>query len=172
MQAVAVVAVLVSAGLAAARARSDPRWRPAMTAVIPIGLAVFMTAALRLSFPARTAYPLLSMVAAALVWFGVGRVGEPPWRAAGRDACEMGGETACGMARAGTVPVTGPMTTTGPMTPMGPRTITFPMASTRPTARVVARPGPHARGELATFPPLVPRPAQLTARVDGRARWP
>ena len=74
VQAVAVVAVLVSAGLAAARARSDPRWRSAMTAVIPVGLAVFMTAALRLSLPARAAYPLLSMVAAALVWFGVSRV--------------------------------------------------------------------------------------------------
>ena len=85
VQAVAVVAVLVSAGLAAAQARSDPRWRSAMTAVIPIGLAVFMTAALRLSLPAKTAYPLLSMVAAALVWFGVSRVSEPPWRAAGRD---------------------------------------------------------------------------------------
>ncbi len=85
VQAVAVLAVLVSAGLAAARARSDPRWRPAMTAVIPIGLAVFMTAALRLSFPAKSAYPLLGMVAAALVWFGVSRVSEPPWRAAGRD---------------------------------------------------------------------------------------
>ena len=85
VQAVAVVAVLVSAGLAAARARSDPRWRPAITAVIPIGLAVFMTAALRLSFSAKSAYPLLSMVAAALVWFGVSRVCEPPWRAAGRD---------------------------------------------------------------------------------------
>ena len=85
VQAVAVVAVLVSAGLAAARARSDPRWRPAVTAVIPIGLAVFMTAALRLSFPAKSAYPLLGMVAAALVWFGVSRVSEPPWRAAGRD---------------------------------------------------------------------------------------
>ena len=83
VQAVAVVAVLVSAGLAAAQARSDPRWRSAMTAVIPVGLAVFMTAALRLSLPARTAYPLLSMVAAALVWFGVSRVSEPPWRAAG-----------------------------------------------------------------------------------------
>ena len=83
VQAVAVLAVLVSAGLAAAQARSDPRWRSAMTAVIPIGLAVFMTAALRLSLPARTAYPLLSMVAAALVWFGVSRVSEPPWRAAG-----------------------------------------------------------------------------------------
>ena len=90
VQAVAVVAVLVSAGMAAARARSDPRWRPAMTAVVPVGLAVLMTAALRLSLPARTAYPLLSMLAAALVWFGVSRVSEPPWRAAGRDGVRDG----------------------------------------------------------------------------------
>ena len=88
VQAVAVVAVLVSAAMAAARAsrvRSDPRWRSAMTAVIPVGLAVLMTVALRLSLPARTAYPLLSMLAAALVWFGVSRVAEPPWRTARRD---------------------------------------------------------------------------------------
>jgi len=85
VQAVAVVAVLVSASLAAVQARSDPRWRAAMTAVIPVSLAVFMTVALRLSLPARAAYPLLSMAAAALVWFGASRVCEPPWRAAGRD---------------------------------------------------------------------------------------
>ena len=85
VQAVAVAAVLVSAGTAAARARSDPRWRAAMTAAVPVGLAVLMTVALRLSLPARAAYPLLSMLAAALVWFGASRVGEPPWRAARRD---------------------------------------------------------------------------------------
>ena len=90
VQAVAVVAVLVSAGMAAARARSDPRWRSAMTAVVPVGLAVLMTAALRLSLPAGAAYPLLSMLAAALVWFGVARVGEPPWRAAKRDGVRDG----------------------------------------------------------------------------------
>ena len=61
-----------------------------MTAVVPIGLAVLMTVALRLSLPARAAYPLLSMLAAALVWFGVGRVGEPPWRAARRDGVRDG----------------------------------------------------------------------------------
>ncbi len=85
VQAAAVVAVLVSAGLAAARARSDPRWRAAMTAVVPVGLAVLLTTALRLSLPAGAAYPLLSLLAAALVWFGVATVGEPPRRAAGRD---------------------------------------------------------------------------------------
>ena len=83
VQAVAVVAVLVSAGMAAARARSDPRWRSAMTAVVPIGLAVLMTVALRLSLPARAAYPLLSMLAAALVWFGVSQ---------GRGAALAGGQ--------------------------------------------------------------------------------
>ena len=85
VQAVAVVAVLVSAGMAGARARSDPRWRAAMTAVVPIGLAVFITAALRLSLPARTAYPLLSTLAAVLVWFGGSRVSAPPWQSARRD---------------------------------------------------------------------------------------
>src|SRR5580704_7034473 len=82
VQAVTVVAVLVSAGMAAAgasrasRGGSDPRWRSVLTVVVPVSLAVVMTAALRLSLPARTAYPLLSMLAAALVWFGVSMVGE------------------------------------------------------------------------------------------------
>src|SRR5580704_13363586 len=87
-QVVTVVAVLVSTGMAAARAsrvRSDPRWRSAMTTVVLVGLAVLMTAALRLSLPAGAAYPLLSMLAAVLVWFGVSRVSEPPWRTARRD---------------------------------------------------------------------------------------
>ncbi len=93
VQVVAVVAVLVSAGMAtarASRASSDPGWRSAMAAVVPIGLAVLMTAALRLSLPAGAAYPLLAMLAAALVWFGVAKVGEPPWRAAGRDGVRDG----------------------------------------------------------------------------------
>jgi quinol monooxygenase YgiN len=85
VQAVAVVAVLVSAAMAAAQAGRDPRWRAAMTAVAPVGLAVLMTVALRLSLPAKAAYPLLSMLAAALVWFGVSRVAEPPWRTARHD---------------------------------------------------------------------------------------
>jgi quinol monooxygenase YgiN len=88
VQAAAVVAVLVSAGMAAARAsrvRSDPRWRAAMTAVVLVGLAVLMTVALRISLPAGAAYPLLSMLAAVFVWFGVSRVSEPPWRTARRD---------------------------------------------------------------------------------------
>jgi quinol monooxygenase YgiN len=90
VQVVAVVAVLVSAAMAAARAGRDPRWRAAMTAVAPVGLAVLMTVALRLSLSARAAYPLLSMLAAALVWFGVSRVAEPPWRTARRDGVRDG----------------------------------------------------------------------------------
>jgi quinol monooxygenase YgiN len=82
VQAVAVVAVVGTAGMVAARARSDPRSRSTITAVVAVGLAVFVTAGLRFSLPARAAYPLLSMLAAALVWFGASRVGELPRRAA------------------------------------------------------------------------------------------
>jgi quinol monooxygenase YgiN len=85
VQAVAVVAVVGSAGMVAARARSDPRSRSTIAAVVAVGLAVFMTAGLRFSLPARAAYPLLSMLAAALVWFGASRVGELPRRPAERD---------------------------------------------------------------------------------------
>jgi len=53
-------------------------------AVIPAVLAVLMTAGQRLPFPADAIYPLLSTMAAALVWFAVSRVGEPSRRAAGR----------------------------------------------------------------------------------------
>jgi quinol monooxygenase YgiN len=52
-------------------------------AVVPVALAVLMTAGQRFPLPAKVAYPLLSMVAAALVWFAVSRVGERPRRAAG-----------------------------------------------------------------------------------------
>ncbi len=82
VQAVALLAVLASVAMTAVRARSGPP----VTAVVSVGLAVLMTAGQRFQLPAGAAYPLLSMVAAALVWFGVSRVGEPPRRAAGRDA--------------------------------------------------------------------------------------
>ena len=83
VQAVALLAVLASGAMTAARARSGA---PAAAAVVSVGLAVLMTAGQRFSLPAGAAYPLLSMVAAALVWFGVSRVGEP----AGRDARREG----------------------------------------------------------------------------------
>src|ERR1039457_4569700 len=67
VQVVAVAAVVLSAGLVLAYARKDPRWRSALPAVAPVGLAVLMTVALRFSLPDRSAYPLLSLMAAALV---------------------------------------------------------------------------------------------------------
>jgi len=90
---VAVVIAVVIAGLAAVRAGREPG--PArdsgpapdaglpLTAVVPAVLAVLMTAGQRFPLPARVAYPLLSIVAAALVWFAVSRVGELPRRVAG-----------------------------------------------------------------------------------------
>jgi quinol monooxygenase YgiN len=99
VQVVAVAVAVVTAGLAAVRASRDPgpaddagRARdpgpardsgPALTAVVPVVLAVLMTAGQRFPLPAKAAYPLLSMVAAALVWFAVSRVGELPGRASG-----------------------------------------------------------------------------------------
>jgi quinol monooxygenase YgiN len=93
VQVVAVAVAVVIAGLAAVRASRDPGpavdpgsardVRPALTAVVPAALAVLMTAGQRFALPAKVAYPLLSIVAAALVWFAVSRVGELPRRAAG-----------------------------------------------------------------------------------------
>ena len=82
VQLLAVITALASVGLVAARGRNDPQWLAALTGVAPVGLAVLITVTLRFSLPARSAYPLLAMLAAALVWFGVTRLGEPPWRAA------------------------------------------------------------------------------------------
>jgi quinol monooxygenase YgiN len=92
VQVVAVVVAVVIAGLAAMRAARDrgspldsgPALGsgPALTAVVPAALAVLMTAGQRFPLPAKVAYPLLSIVAAALVWFAVSRVGELPRRAA------------------------------------------------------------------------------------------
>ena len=92
VQVIAVAVALVTVVLAAARAGRDPvpvmnsrpalHSRPALMAVVPVALAVLMTAGQRFPLPAKVAYPLLSMVAAALVWFAVSRVGELPRRAA------------------------------------------------------------------------------------------
>src|SRR3984893_17173165 len=103
-QAVAVVAVVVSAGMAPARARNDPRWRPTMAAVIPIGLAVLMTAGLRFSLSARTAYPLLSMLAAVLVWFGVTRIRDQPGPASRARRVPRADQDERGRYRSGDVP--------------------------------------------------------------------
>ena len=84
VQVVAVVVAVAAAGLAAVRASRDSGpardLGPALTAVVPAALAVLMTAGQRFPLPAKVAYPVLSMVAAALVWFAVSRVGELPRR--------------------------------------------------------------------------------------------
>jgi quinol monooxygenase YgiN len=93
VQAVAVVAVLASTVLASTVLASTglastglARMGPAraMAAVVPVGLAALMAAGLRFALPAAAAYPLLSMLAAALVWFGASRVGEPAPEATSR----------------------------------------------------------------------------------------
>jgi quinol monooxygenase YgiN len=99
VQVIALAVAVVTVVLAAVRAsrepvppldsgpapdsRPAPDSSPALTAVVPVALAVLMTAGQRFPLPAKVAYPLLSMVAAALVWFAVSRVGELPRRAAG-----------------------------------------------------------------------------------------
>jgi quinol monooxygenase YgiN len=93
VQVVAVVVAVVIAGLAAVRAGREPGPAldsepaldagPALTAVVPAALAVLMTVGQRFPLPAKVAYPLLSIVAAALVWFAVSRVGGLPRRVAG-----------------------------------------------------------------------------------------
>jgi quinol monooxygenase YgiN len=80
VQAVAVLAVV--AAVAVAVARGGPV--PSVLAVVAVGLAVLLTAGQRFALPDRAAYPLLSIAAAALVWFGISRVGELPAGAAGR----------------------------------------------------------------------------------------
>jgi quinol monooxygenase YgiN len=67
-----------------------------VTAVVPVALAVLMTAGQRLRLPADAVYPLLSMMAAALVWFAAGRVSEPPRRAASRGGRDEGVRDASG----------------------------------------------------------------------------
>src|SRR6516165_4101014 len=98
VQAVAVVLAVVTASLAAVRASRGSASResasrgsgpsgplaPPVMAVVPVALAVLMTAGQRWPLPADAVYPLLSMMAAALVWFAAGRVSEPPRRAASR----------------------------------------------------------------------------------------
>jgi quinol monooxygenase YgiN len=85
VQLLAVITALASIGLVAVRARNDPQWLAALTGVAPVGVAVLVTVALRFSLPARSAYPLLAMLAAGLVWFGVTRLQDLPGRAGPAD---------------------------------------------------------------------------------------
>ena len=84
VQLLAVVTAVASVGLVAARARRDQWWLGTRTGAALVGLAVLITVGLRFSLPARSAYPLLAMMAAALVWFGVTRLRDLPGRAVGR----------------------------------------------------------------------------------------
>jgi quinol monooxygenase YgiN len=61
-----------------ARVRKDPLSRPDLTGIFPVGLAVLAAEGLRLPWPDRSIYPLLSLLAAALVWFGATRVQRSP----------------------------------------------------------------------------------------------
>jgi quinol monooxygenase YgiN len=88
VQVVAAVAVLASVALAVAR--KDPRSRPELTGIFPVGLAVLATIGLRLDWPDRSAYPLLSMLAAALIWFGVTRIQVRPGEDFGADGMPAG----------------------------------------------------------------------------------
>ena len=82
VQAVAVVLAAASVGLAAARARTEGPRPGTLPGAAVVGLAVFLTVGLRFSLPARSVYPLLSLVAAALVWFGATRLEARPGRPA------------------------------------------------------------------------------------------
>ena len=85
-QAVAVILAAASIGLAATRARTGGPWPGALPGTAAVGVAVFMTVGLRFSLPTRSAYPLLTLLAAALAWFGATRLEAQPGRArAGRD---------------------------------------------------------------------------------------
>ena len=140
--------------------------------VAPVGLAVLMTVALRFSLPAGSAYPLLAMLAAGLVWFGVTRVSEPPWRAARRDDVRGGRGDGVRDGRGGY--------RSGDRA--GDRDDYWPDETYRPWddhvpdgqyATYGPRGGmPWARtppGEPATFRAVVPRPAPLTAATRAGA---
>ena len=70
----AVVLAAASIGLAAVRARNDGPWPGPLPGTAVVGLAVFLAVALRISLPTRSVYPLLSLSAAALAWFGATRL--------------------------------------------------------------------------------------------------
>jgi quinol monooxygenase YgiN len=98
VQAVAVILAVTSIGLAAARARGDGPWPGALPGTAAVGLAVFMTVGLRFSLPTQSAYPLLSLLAAVLAWYGATRL-EPQPGLAGRTAA--GRSRAAGRDQAG-----------------------------------------------------------------------
>ena len=81
-----MILTAASIGLVAARARNGGPWPGALLGTAAVGVAVFMTVALRFSLPNRAAYPLLSLLAAALAWFGATRLEARPEPGRGRAA--------------------------------------------------------------------------------------
>src|ERR1700683_2295367 len=79
VQAVTIVVTLVSLGLAVRARDGRPRGRTLLGLAL-VGVAVGLTAALRLSLPDRSLYPLLTLAAAALVWLGPTRTAARPAR--------------------------------------------------------------------------------------------
>jgi quinol monooxygenase YgiN len=103
VQAVAVILAAASTGLAAARARTEGPWPGMLPGAAVVGLAVFLAVGLRFSLPTRSAYPLLSLVAAALVWCGATRLeaqlGRRPARAGTERSRSAGRSRAVGRDR-------------------------------------------------------------------------
>jgi quinol monooxygenase YgiN len=148
-QVVAAVAVLASVALAVARARKDPRSLAELTGIFPVGLAVLAAMGLRLAWPDRSAYPLLSMLAAALIWFGVTRIQHAPRQEVrepqagrGRGSGAAEGLRDVQVVRGGADDVSaGQYATYGHRWPHPPRRM--PMAAPAPLA---ASPGPRTGG--------------------------
>ena len=76
VQAVTIVVALVSVAVAA-RAGSGRLRGGAILGLAAVGVAVALTAALRLTLPDRSLYPVLTLAAAALAWFGATRMPGP-----------------------------------------------------------------------------------------------
>ena len=171
VQVVAVATAVAATGLAAARARRDPRWRPALIGVASVGLAVLMTVGLRLSLPVKSVYPLFSMMAAVLVWFGATRTQQLPARDAARDPSAREAGAPAGLPDL--KPVTGPTGTAASSRTTEPPAV--PVASTRltgipdPGARA-GRSGQAARQDQGAFRAPAPRMALTSAgaRILGR----
>jgi quinol monooxygenase YgiN len=128
VQVVAAGAVLAS--VARAMARKDALPRPDLTGILPVGLAAFVAVGLRLSWPDRSAYPLLTLLAAALIWFGATRIQPSPGQV---PAVRPGADFGAGDVPApATAPATGPAPApaTAPAKPYG-RILIFTLLEAR-----------------------------------------
>ena len=164
VQAVAIITAVAAAAMAAAQARKDPRWRSALTGIASVGLAVVLTVGLRVTWPDRSAYPLVSLLAAALVWFGATRIAATPSRGrqpateSGADYADravggLGGQYA-GYGQPGSRP---PRPAQRPSGPAGPARRSGPQGPARP----VTGAGPVRRANGWTPPRAPDRPERL-----------